>query len=71
VKPKPPVREKTTQIGLRVPDSLLQRIDQHAERLRAETRLPAVSRTDAALALIAVGLDVAEAANRSRPQRRS
>ncbi len=51
-KNKPPRREATHQVGLRVPESLLRRVDAHAERLRRETGLVTLSRTDAALARI-------------------
>jgi hypothetical protein len=45
---KPPRREATHQVGL--PESILKQIDAHAERLRRETGLLTLSRTDAALA---------------------
>ena len=56
-KPRPPQRETTHQVGLRVPESLLARIDAHAERLRRETGVITLSRTDAALALLVRGLE--------------
>ena len=63
-KPKPPAREKTVQVGLRLPQSLVERIDRHAERLRKETGLLGVTRTDAATALLAKGLESAEGSKR-------
>jgi hypothetical protein len=60
-KAKLPQRETTHQIGLRVPESLLRQIDAHAERLRRETGVVTLSRTDAALALLVRGLEQVEA----------
>jgi hypothetical protein len=57
---KPPKREATHQVGLRVPESLLKQIDAHAERLRRETGVITLSRTDAALALLVRGLEAVE-----------
>ena len=65
-KPSPPKREPTQQVGLRVPESLLRRIDAHAERLRKETGLVTLSRTDAALALLVGGLETAERQRKAR-----
>ncbi len=59
-KPKPPAREKTVQVGLRLPQSLVKRIDRYAERLRKETGLLGVTRTDAATALLVRGLGTEE-----------
>jgi hypothetical protein len=59
-KPKPPAREKTVQVGLRLPLSLVERIDRHAERLRRETGLLGVTRTDAATALLVQALGALE-----------
>jgi hypothetical protein len=59
-KTKPPQRETTHQVGLRVPESLLKQIDAHAERLRRETGVITLSRTDAALALLVRGLEAVE-----------
>ena len=50
--PKPPAREKTVQVGLRLPLSVVERVDLHVERLRDETGLLGVTRTDAATALL-------------------
>jgi hypothetical protein len=65
-KNKPPRREATHQVGLRVPESLLRRVDAHAERLRKETGLVTLSRTDAALALLVGGLEAAEKKRKAR-----
>ena len=59
-KPKPPAREPTVQVGLRLPRSVVKRIDHHVERLRKETGLLGVTRTDAATALLVRGLNAAE-----------
>ena len=59
-KPKPPAREPTMQVGLRLPRSVVKRIDLHVERLRKETGLLGVTRTDAATALLVRGLDAVE-----------
>jgi hypothetical protein len=65
-KTKPPEREVTKQVGLRVPESLLKQIDAHAERLRRETGVVTLSRTDAALALLVRGLETVEGKQCSR-----
>jgi hypothetical protein len=59
-------REATRQVGLRVPESLLKQIDAHAERLRQETGVVTLGRTDAALALLVRGLEAAEKKRRRR-----
>jgi hypothetical protein len=59
-KPKPPAREATVQVGLRLPLSIAERVDRHVERLRKETRLVGVTRTDAAIALLVMGLQTVE-----------
>ena len=60
--PKPPAREKTVQVGLRLPLSVVERVDLHVERLRDQTGLLGVTRTDAATALLVRGLDAVESA---------
>ena len=65
-RPKPPAREKTIQVGLRLPESLVERIDRHAKRLRDETGLLGVTRTDAATALLVRGLDAVERTGKTR-----
>jgi hypothetical protein len=57
--PLPP-GTKTQQIALRVPLPLLERIDAYAERIRADTRMFRVTRTEAALVLIRLGLEAVE-----------
>jgi hypothetical protein len=63
---KPPAREKTVQVGLRLPESLVKRIDLHAEKLRKETGLLGITRTDAATALLVRSLDQFERESRRR-----
>ena len=65
-KPKPPAREATVQVGLRLPQSLVERVDRHVETLRKETGLLGVTRTDAAIALLVQDLETAERAARKR-----
>jgi hypothetical protein len=65
-KADPPRREATQQVGLRVPESLLAQIDAHAERLRRETGVVTLSRTDAALALLVRGLEAVKGKPGSR-----
>ena len=65
-KTKPPKREATQQVGLRIPGSILKQVDDHAERLRKETGLVTLSRTDAALALLVGGLEAAEKKRKTR-----
>ena len=65
-KPKPPAREATMQVGLRLPRSVVKRIDLHVERLRKETGLLGITRTDAATALLVRGLDTVEKATKKR-----
>ena len=59
-KPKPPARERTMQVGLRLPRSLVKRIDLHVERLRKETGLLGITRTDAATALLVRALETVD-----------
>ncbi len=65
-KPKPPAREQTVQVGLRLPRSVVKRIDLHVERLRKETGLLGITRTDAAIALLVRKLETVE---RNRKER--
>jgi len=65
-RPRPPARETTVQVGLRLPQSLVQRIDRYAERLRTETGLLGVTRTDAAIALLAQGLAMVDGTGKKR-----
>ena len=65
-KPKPPARETTVQVGLRLPLSVVKRIDLHVERLRKQMGLLGVTRTDVATALLVRGLDAAEREGRKR-----
>jgi hypothetical protein len=58
-------RERTVQVGLRIPESLLERIDAHRDRLRAQTGVVTLGRTEAALALLVRGLEAVE--GRRRP----
>ena len=59
-KRKPPAREATVQVGLRLPLSIVERVDRHVERLRKETGLLGVTRTDAATALLVRALETVE-----------
>jgi hypothetical protein len=65
-KSKPPAREATVQVGLRLPLSLVKRIDSYAERLRKETGLLGVTRTDSVTALLLRGLKAVESTARRR-----
>ena len=65
-KSKPPARETTVQVGLRLPRSVVTRIDLHVVRLRKETGLLGVTRTDAATALLVRGLESVERAAKKR-----
>lgn len=65
-KPKPPTREPTVQVGLRLPRSVVERIDRHTERLRKETGLLGVTRTDTAIALLVRGLEMVERGAKKR-----
>ncbi len=65
-KPKPPAREATVQVGLRLPRSIVERIDRYAEKLRKDTGLLGVTRTDAATALLVRGLETLERTARKR-----
>jgi hypothetical protein len=63
---KPPAREATVQVGLRLPLSIVERVDRYGERLRKETGLLGVTRTDAAIALLARGLETVEGVAKKR-----
>jgi hypothetical protein len=65
-KPKPPPREPTVQVGLRLPRSIVEQIDRHVERLRKETGLLGITRTDAATALLVRGLESVERAPKKK-----
>jgi hypothetical protein len=59
-------REPTVQIGIRLPESLLARIDGHLDLLRKETGLLSLTRTDATISLIVHGLEAADAPSKVR-----
>ena len=59
-KRRPPAREATVQVGMRLPLSVLERVDRHVEKIRRETGLVGVTRTDAAIALLVRGLETVE-----------
>ena len=61
---KPPAREATIQVALRIPLSLVEGIDAHVMRLRGETGLPTITRTEAIIALVAKGLDAVKGSRR-------
>jgi predicted transcriptional regulator len=56
-------------VSLRLPDALIDRVDACAERLRSETPLLEVTRTDALRYLIQIGLAEIEKQH-SKPARR-
>ncbi|MDB5669633.1 MAG: hypothetical protein JWO25_592 [Alphaproteobacteria bacterium] len=57
-------------VSLRLPDSLVDRVDACAERLQAETPLLEVTRTDALRYLIQIGLaEFERPAKRAKPPR--
>jgi hypothetical protein len=62
----PPSTISHFYLGLRLPLSVVERVDRHVERLRKETGLLGVTRTDAATALLVGGLDIAERAAKKR-----
>ena len=53
------------QVGLRLPRSVVKRVDLHVERLRKETGLLGITRTDAATALLVRGLKAVERSSRT------
>lgn len=57
-------REKTTQVAFRLPDSLLQRLDRHVERMNSENPGLEFSRADAARSLLTRSLDAVESAGK-------
>jgi hypothetical protein len=65
-KPMPPAREKTVQVGLRLPVSLVEDIDLYAERLGKETGLLGVTRTDAATVLLTKGVEAVGKGSKKR-----
>jgi hypothetical protein len=65
-KPRAPTREATVQVALRVPFSMLAGIDAHAERLRKQTGVPTISRTDAMLGLLGRALEAVEGVKGAR-----
>ena len=59
-KRRPPAREATVQVGMRLPLSVVERVDRYVERIRRETGLMGLTRTDAAIALLVRGLETTE-----------
>ena len=53
-----------TQIAMRLPVELLERVDRYAEKLKAETQWATVTRADALRALLVQGLGAVEPAGR-------
>jgi hypothetical protein len=65
-KRRPPAREVTVQVGMRLPLSVVERVDRHVERIRKETGLMGVTRTDVAIALLVRGLETVEKGEKRR-----
>ena len=65
--------EKTSPVGFRLPDSMLERIDEYVARLAKVQPGVGVSRTDAVRALLLRALDVVEREQRppAKPRRGS
>jgi len=59
-------KEGTTQVAFRLPDSLIARLDRHAERLSKEHPGLEFTRVDAVRTLLTVALDEAEASDKRR-----
>jgi len=57
-----PVGDAPRQLALRLPASLIERLDAHAERMRRSTPGVTLSRADAIRTLLITALDAAEAA---------
>ena len=57
-------KEPTTQVAFRLPDSLLKRLDRHAERMNAENPGLDFSRADALRSLLTRSLDAIEGAGK-------
>jgi len=53
--------EKTQQVAIRLPVSLLKRVDRYRKQLEAEATWATRTRADAVRALLARGLDAVEA----------
>jgi hypothetical protein len=62
-------KESTTQVAFRLPDSLIARLDRHAERLSKEHPGLEFTRVDAVRTLLTVALDEAEAAEKRKGSR--
>lgn len=56
---RPRKAETMTTISVRLPSQLLTEVDSYSDRIRAETRLLNVTRTDAVRMLIQLGLETA------------
>ena len=65
----PVAREKSTQTAIRLPNSLLKRLDEYVERLREEAPWSNASRADAVRDLIARGLAEVEKTGTRKPRK--
>jgi len=62
-------KEPTTQVAFRLPDSLIARLDRHAQRLSKEHPGLEFTRVDAVRTLLTIALDEAEAAEKRKGSR--
>jgi predicted DNA-binding protein len=62
-------KESTTQVAFRLPDSLIARLDRHAERLSKEHPGLEFTRVDAVRTLLTVALDEVEASDKRKGSR--
>ena len=60
----PAARDRTRQLAIRLPTSLVDRLDAHAERMRAQARGVRVTRADALRSLLLAALDTVEIASK-------
>lgn len=62
----PKGKEPTTQVAFRLPDTLIERLDAHAERLNRQHPGLEFTRVDAARTLLTMALDEVESADKRR-----
>lgn len=62
----PKERESTTQVAFRLPDSLIERIDNHVERMRDQLPGIEITRADAVRSLLTRALDDVEGKRKGR-----
>jgi hypothetical protein len=67
---RPPAFGETTQVAFRLPVELIERLDQHVERMRRQAAGVNISRADAVRHLLSTALEQAEVAEAAPKRKR-